>query len=37
MRQRKDTLSLSVIRKPSEVEKLAHDAKQKFKLATAPN
>jgi hypothetical protein len=33
----KDTLSLDVIRKADEIEKLAHDVKEKMKLETGPN
>jgi hypothetical protein len=33
----KDTLSLSVIRKAGEIEKLAHDVKEKMKLTAAGN
>jgi hypothetical protein len=32
----KDTLSLSVIRKADEIEKLAHNVKEKMKLTTEP-
>jgi len=33
----KDTLSLSVIRKADEIEKLAHGVKEKMKLSAGPN
>lgn len=33
----KDTLSLSVIRKADEIEKLAHNVKEKMKLTVASN
>ncbi|MGA2218979.1 MAG: hypothetical protein ABSG51_12875 [Terracidiphilus sp.] len=32
----KDTLSLNVIRKADEIEKLAHDVKEKMKLSVGP-
>jgi hypothetical protein len=33
----KDTLSLSVIRKAEEIEKLAHSVKDKMRLTAGPN